>query len=103
MCITLKKKQTIYDSINRLQQGATSKDNKKTNHPISWIPTRTNQLKRFTNNQKMFSQRRFGRKLGVSHVTISRKLSKMKISCYKRDKTPKNSENRQKNQKKFGR
>ena len=33
-----------------------------------------------------------GRKLGASHMTICGQLSKMNISCYKREKTPKYSE-----------
>ena len=35
---------------------------------------------------KGVSQRRLGRKLGVSHMTICRQLSKMNISCYRREK-----------------
>ena len=34
----------------------------------------------------------FIRKLGLSHVAICRQLSKMNISCYRREKTPKYSE-----------
>ena len=39
-------------------------------------------------NRKEVSQRRW--KLGISQVTICRQLSKMNISCYKREKMPKN-------------
>ena len=42
--------------------------------------------------RKRVSQKRLGRKLGVSRMTMCRQLSKMNISCYKREKTPKYSE-----------
>ena len=71
-----------------MQLGGKIKDKKKTGRPTSWTPARKNQLKRLANNRKGVSQRRLGRKLGVSHMTIS----KMNISCYKRAKTPKYSE-----------
>ena len=44
------------------------------------------------NYRKGVSQRRLGRKLGVSQVNLCRQISKIKISCYKREKTPKSSE-----------
>ena len=85
-------RQTIYDTINRMQLGGTINDKKKTGHPTSWTPARNNQLKRSANNCKGVSQIRLGRKLGVSRKNICRQLSKMNISCYKREKTPKYSE-----------
>ena len=85
-------RQTIYDNINRMQLGGTINDKKKTGRPTSWTPARKNQLKRLTNNRKRVSQRRLGRKLGVSHMTICSQLSKMNISCYRREKTTKYSE-----------
>ena len=57
---------------------------KKSVRSTSWTPVRKNQLKRLANNCKWVSQRRLGRKLGVSPMTICRQLSKMNISCYKR-------------------
>ena len=86
---------TIFDTINRMQLSGTINDKKPKNHQrqkTSWTPTRKNQLKILANNRKGVSQRRLGRKLGISHVTICRQLSKMNISCYKREKTPKYSE-----------
>ena len=74
-----------------MQLGGTINDKNKTGRPTSWTPARKNQLKRLANNRKGVSQRRLGRKLGISHVTICRLLSKMNISCYKREKTPKYS------------
>ena len=70
-------RQTIYDTINRMLLGGTINVKKKTGGPTSWTPARKNQLKRLTNNRKGVSQRRLGRKLGVTHMTICRKLSKM--------------------------
>ena len=75
-----------------MQLGKTINDKNKTGRPTSWTPARKNQLKRLTNNRKGVSQKRLGRKLGVSHVTICRQLSKMNISCYKREKTLKHTE-----------
>ena len=72
-----------------MQLGKTINDKNKTGRPTFWTPTRKNQLKRLTNNRKRVSQKRLSRKLGVSHVTICRQLSKMNISCYKREKMPK--------------
>ena len=59
--------------MNRMQLGGTINDEKKTGHLTSWTPTRKNQLKRLANNPKGVSQRRFGRKLGISHAIISQK------------------------------
>ena len=82
-------RQTIFNTINRMQLGGTITDKKKTGRLTSWTPVRKNQLKRLANNRKWVSQRRLGRKLGISHATIFRHLSKMNISCYKREKMPK--------------
>ena len=82
-------RRTIYNAINRMQFGEIINDKKKTGRPASWTLARKNQLKRLANNRKGVSQRRLGRKLGVSHVTICRQLSKMNISCYKQEKMPK--------------
>ena len=49
-------RRTIYDTINCMQIGGT----------ITQPPGNKNQLKRLPNNRKGFSQRRHGRKLGVS-------------------------------------
>ena len=75
-----------------MQIGGTINDKKKTGRPITRTPARKNQLKRLTNNRKGVSQRRLGRKLGISHVTICRQLPQINISSYKREKTPKYSE-----------
>ena len=83
---------TIYNTINRLHNGESIKDKKQTGRPTSWTSTRKNQLKRLTNNRKGVSQRRLGCKFGVSQMTICRQLSKMNISCFKREKTPKYTE-----------
>ena len=81
-------RKTIYNTINRMQLGGTINEKKKTGRPTSWTPARKNQLKRLANNREGVSQRHLGRELGVSHATIRRQLSKMNISCYKREKTP---------------
>ena len=86
-------RRTIYNTINRMQLGWTINDKKKTGRPTSWTPPRKNQLKRLANNRKGVSQKRFNRELAVSHMTICRQLSKMNISCFRREKTPKYSEN----------
>ena len=64
-----------------MQIGGSIKD--KMGRPFSWTSTRKSQL---TNNPKGVSQRRLGLKFGVSHMTICRQLSKMNISCFKREK-----------------
>ena len=69
-----------------MQFGGTINDKKKTDLPTSWTPARKNQLKRLANNRKGVGQRRLGRKLGVSRMNICFQLSKMNISCYKREK-----------------
>ena len=85
-------RRTIYDTLISMQLGGTINDKKKTGRLTSWTHTGKNQLKRLANNRKGVSQRSFGRKLGVSRMNICRQLSKMNISCYKREKTPKYSE-----------
>ena len=67
-------RQTIYNTINRMQLGGTIKDKKKTGRPTSWTPARKNQLKRLANDRKGVSQRRLCRKLGVIFMTICRQL-----------------------------
>ena len=49
------------------------------------------QLKKAVNNKSSVSQRRLGKKIKVHHNTICRKLAKMDIHCYKREKAPKNT------------
>ena len=65
---------TIYSTINRLQNEESIEDKKKTGRPTSWTSTRKNKLKRLTNNRKVVSQRRLGRKFGVSQMTFCRQL-----------------------------
>ena len=77
-----------------MQLEGTTNGKKKTGRPTSWTPARKNQLERLTNNRKEVSQRCQGSNLGVSRMTICRQLSKMNISCYKREKTPKYNEKR---------
>ena len=72
-------RRTIYNTINLFQNEESIEDNKKTGRPTSWTSARKNQLKRLINNPKGVSQRRLGHKLGVSHVTICRQISKMGI------------------------
>ena len=43
-------RQTIYNTIKRMQLGAKINDKKKTVRPTSWTPVRKNQLKRLINN-----------------------------------------------------
>ena len=74
-------RRTIYDTINRMQLGGAINDKKKTGRPTSWTSARKNRLKRLADNRKGVTQRRLGRKLGVSRVTICRQLSKINISC----------------------
>ena len=45
-------------------------------------------LKRLTNNRKGVSQRCLGCKFRVSQITNCGQLSKINISCFKREKTP---------------
>ncbi len=85
-------RRTIYSTANRMQNEESIEDKKKTGLPTSWTSTRKNKLKRLANNRKGVSQRRLGRKFNVSDVTICRQLSKMNISCHKREKTPKYTE-----------
>ena len=82
-------RRNIYNTINRFHNGKSIEDKIKTGRQTSCTSTRKNQLKRLTNNRKGISQRRLGRKFNVSHMTICRQLSKMNISCFKREKTPK--------------
>ena len=88
--INLKKKfapDKLSDSINCLQQGGTLQDKNKNDQPTSWTISltisRKNQLKRLTNNCQGVTQRRIGRKLGVSRMIISRQMN---IYCFKREK-----------------
>ena len=85
-------RRTIYNTINRFQNEKSIEDKIKTVRPTSWTSTRTNQLKRLTNNRKGVSQRQLSRKFNVSNVTVCRQLSKMTISCLRREKTPKYTE-----------
>jgi hypothetical protein len=85
-------RRTIYNIINRFHNGESIKDKKQTGRPTSWTTTRKNKLKRLTNNRKGVSQRQLGRKFNVSHMNICRQLSKMNISCFKLEKTPKYTE-----------
>ena len=70
-----------------MQLEETINDKKKTGRTNFWTPARKNQLKRLTNNRKgvsqiryftnqVFYQIKYGRKLGVSHVTICEKTPK---------------------------
>ena len=83
---------TIYANIERLQSGGSIEDNERNGRPTSWTATRLNQLKKLTNNRKRVSQRRLARKFRVHQTTICRGISKLKISCHKREKTAKYSE-----------
>ena len=94
-------RRTIYNTINRLHSGESIKDKKQTGRPTSWTTTRKNKLKRLTNNCKGVSQRQLGRKFNVSHMNICRKLLKMNISCFKREKTPKYTEKKAEKEKEF--
>ena len=75
-----------------MQLEGTINDKKKTGRTTFWTPARKNQLKRLANNRKKVGQRRIGLKLDVFRINICRHLSKMNISCYKREKTPTYSE-----------
>ena len=79
-------------TINRLKNGESIEDKKPTGRQTSWTSTSKNQRKRLTNNRKGVSQRRLGCKFVVFQMTICRQLSKMNISCFKREKTPKYTE-----------
>ena len=85
-------RQTIYDTINRMQNEGSVKDKKKTGRPTSWTPARKSQLKKLVNNRKGVSQRGLGRKFALDQSVISRKISEMGINNFKREKTPKYSE-----------
>ena len=45
-------RRTIYNTINRFHNEESIQDKIKTGRPTSWTSTRTNQLKRLTNNRK---------------------------------------------------
>jgi transposase len=88
-------RRTIYNTFNKLESSQPLKDKKKTGRPSSWTAYRTRKLKRLVNNKTGISQRQLARKFSVHHSTINRRLSKMKISYRKREKTPKYSEKQQ--------
>ena len=76
-------RQTIYNTINRMQNQGSIKYKKKTCRSTSWTVARRSQLKRLVNNRKGVSQRH------LDHSVISRKISEMGIYNNKREKTPK--------------
>jgi SOS response regulatory protein OraA/RecX len=72
-------RRAIYNNINRLHNEEWIEENKKTDSPTSLASTRKNQLKRLINNPKGVCQRRLGRTLSYSQVTICRQISKILI------------------------
>ena len=88
-------RRTIYNTLNRLESGGDIKNKKKTGRPTSLTAARRSRLKKLTNHRKGVSQRRLARKFEVSQSTICRQLKKIKISCRKREKTPKYTEKQQ--------
>ena len=91
---------TVYNNLNRLSTSSSIKDKKRTGRPSSWTAANKNKLKRLTNNRKGVSQRKLAKKFNVSQRNISDQLSRMKIECRKREKTPKYSEKQQQKGKK---
>ena len=83
---------TIYATIERLESGKPINDKKRTGRPTSWTPPKKFKLKRLTNNRKRVSQRILARKFKVSQPLIGIQLKKMGTYCYKREKTPKYTE-----------
>lgn len=83
------KRKTIHSSCNRIREGSSINDNKKTGRPSKLSKKDKRKLKRLTNNRFGVSQRRLGRQFSVNHTTIGRAMSRMKIKDYKREKTPK--------------
>ena len=80
---------SVYKVLDKLATPQPIKEKKRTGRPSSWTPANNQKLKRLTNNRTGISQRKLGRKFGVSHMTIGNQLSKMKIKYRKREKTPK--------------
>jgi arginine repressor len=88
---------TIFKTINRLSTSSSTKNKTRTGRPSLWTATKRKVLKRLTNNRKGVSQRKIARKFDVTQANISKQLSKMKIECRKREKTPKYTEKQQEN------
>lgn len=87
---------TVYDTLNKLTTSSPIKDKTRTGRPSSWTAAKKTKLKRLTNNRKGVSQQKLANKFNVTQQDISYQLSKMKIECRKREKTPKYSEQQQK-------
>ena len=96
-------RQTIYRTLNRLNSHQSLKNNKKSGRPSSWTTARRQNLKRLVNNRKGVSQRRLAKKFTVTQPNICQQLSKMKICCKKREKTPKYDERQAVKSKKLSR
>jgi hypothetical protein len=88
-------RQTVYNTIKRLETSQPIEDKKRSGRPTSWVPAKKTKLKRLANNRTGVSQRRLGRKFGVHQTTIGRQLAKMSISYRKREKTPKYNQKQQ--------
>ena len=80
---------TIYNAINKLATSEPIKERKRTGRPSSWTASRVKSLKRLAVNRKSASTRKLASKFQVDQSTICRKLSKLNIRYYKRQKTPK--------------
>ncbi len=80
---------TIYATINRKATKLPIEILKRSGRPTSWTTARKTRLKRLVNNPTGVSQPRLGRKFGVHHTTIGRRIAKMKIPYRKREKTAK--------------
>ncbi len=74
-------RRTIYVSVSRLHRWRVNR--RQTDPSTSWTSTRQKESAEFfswsTNNSKWVSQRRLGRTLSYSHLTICRQISK--IEC----------------------
>ena len=86
------KERTIYNTIERVEDEGSLKDNLRTGRPPVLDTHQRKRLKRLVNNRTGVSQRRLGQKFQINQTTIQRALDKMHISCYKLDKTPRYTE-----------
>ena len=86
------KERTIYNTIEREKDEGSLKDNLRTGRPTVLDTHQSKRLKRLVNNRTGVSQRRLEQKFQVNQTTIGRALEKMRISMYKREKTPRYTE-----------
>ncbi len=82
-------RKTINNAINRMNVKGSFKDNKITRRPSVLDVINRKILKRLANNRTGVGKRGLTSKFAVCQRTIGNKLTKMNITCRKREKTPK--------------